>query len=339
MSNTPRDDHLKTMTETAEQRLESVCAAALNRYARVMEEDYPGAVRLTVKPYDGFQALAVPEGDGVRIIVSSGVVDAVKVLWQTVLSEQQSSKTGQRLNAQDVDQAIDASLEFLILHELHHHYLEHFKLSGPSGIAETSLHDGFGLTSRDGPEPSGLDHLAPDQRRLYRRCMELQADHDAMEVLFDAWSMEGWAILRFYAAAVFIVMVLIEREEQCSQDQSNHPKAATRMFQMLGFLARLWVPFAQHSGTMASEKDLAAYHREVIAPALDDAKLIAEIANPAQTAEVISTIEDFLEDLERVQERQSVDLSKLKTQGAREYAELSPINAEVIALLDPDKFF
>ena len=327
------------MTETPEQRLQCVFATALDRYARVMEEDYPGAVHLTVKTYDGFQALAVPDGDGVRIIVSSGVVDAVKMSWQGIIAEQHTAKDGHRLNAGDIDQAIDASLEFLILHELHHHYLEHFKLSGPSGIAETSLHAGFGLTSRDDPEPSGMDHLSAEQRRLYRRCMELQADHDAMEVLFDAWSLEGWDVLRFYAAAVFVVMVLIEREERCSEDQSNHPKATTRMFQMLGFLARLWVPFTQHSGISPSQTDLAAYHREVIVPALADAMLIADIVNPGQADRAFGTIEDFLADLDRIQDLQLSDLSELKTPGAHEYAELSPINAEVIALLNPDKFF
>lgn len=330
--------------ETSEQEaaLRNALGAANDRYELTMEEEFPFAARLSFDDHAAFQALAVPDGNGVRVYASSGIVDAVREMWRRSMAHSGSLPAEDRLNVGDVEQAIEASLMWLMLHELHHCNLGHFTLSGANGIAETSLDEGFGLTARSKKAASPLDQLAKEQRALFRQCMELQADHDATEMTLDTYSTDGWEIIRFYAAAIFTVMVVIEREERkngASDEPSDYPLAATRIFQLLAHLGTMWMPLpSEGPEAMPSDDEIKAFHNQVVVPSLADVYLIAT-ANDAQSVlDTLGHMDDFIHDMRLLQSPDQADMSKLKTTGAREYAALAPVNAQVIQLLDPAMF-
>ena len=333
-----------TADQTHSGRLYTAFDLALDRYALTMDEAFPASVRLSIETHDGFQALAVPDGDGIHVIVSTGVVDAVQDVWHRAIAHSDTLPDDTRLNVGDVDQAIDASLMWLMLHELHHCEMGHFKLAGPAGIAETSLHGGFALTTRSHRpvEVSPLDTVTPAQRLLFERCMELQADHDATEMTLDAWSTDGWDILRFYAAAIFAVMVLIEREENTSHDVRTHPRAATRIFQLLGHLSFMWMDPHRVSNSdvpLPAPDIVEAFNAAVVAPALSDAIVIARANGAAGVINGFGSVDDFLHDVAILAMPDAGDVAHLKTTGAREYAELLPVNASLVSMLGADRFF
>ena len=300
---------------------------------------------------DAFIALAEPTSDGLRLHVSNGVVDALTDLWQKAEAYSDALPEEDQLNVGNIDQAIDTSMQWLMLHELHHYQMGHFKLNGGMGLAETSNAYAMGLTSRSAPEPSLIDQLPQEAQTLARQCMEMQADHDSTEMLLDAYSSEGWDIIRFRAACIFAVMVLIEREEQKQADDvsQDYPKAATRIFQFMGYLTVMWsVPAmvkAQQNGweelreeDLPSTEMIEAFHTQVVVPSLSDAYLIAK-ANDAQSVlDDLGDIEDFIADVRLAQNPAEASLSDFKTVGAIEYMSLLSVNAAVLQLLEIDPF-
>jgi hypothetical protein len=170
-------------------------------------------------------------------------------------------------------------------------------------------------------------------------------------MLLDAYSSEGWDIIRFYAACIFSVMVLIEREEQGQDDDADreYPKAATRIFQFMGYLTVMWsvpamVKAQQNGWDQIREEDLPsieereAFHAQVVMPALSDAFLIAK-ANDAQSVlNDLGDIEDFIADVRLAQNPDGASISDFKTVGAIEYMSLAPVNAAVLELLEIDPF-
>ena len=320
-------------------------------YTKAMDETYPDVPKLSFLENNSFIALAEPTPDGMRLHISSGVVDVLTDLWQKSEAYSDGLPEEDQLNVGDINQTIDYSLQWLMLHELHHYQMGHFKLTGGMGLAETSNAYAMGLTSRSTSEPSLIDQLPSEVQPLARRCLELQADHDSTEMLLDAYSSEGWDIIRFYAACIFAVMVLIEREEQGQVDDADreYPKAATRIFQFMGYLTTMWsvpamVKAQQHGWDQMREEDLPsieereAFHAQVVVPALSDAFLIAK-ANDAQSVlDDLGDIEDFIADVRLAQSPDGASLSDFKTVGAIEYMSLAPVNAAVLELLEIDQF-
>lgn len=331
--------------------LNSTLSAVQNRYELIMDEPFPVAPEHDFFEDNSFIALAQPVADGVRLHISTGVVDALTDLWQNAEVYSNNLPEEDQLNVGNIDQAIDTSLQWLMLHELHHYQMGHFKLNGGMGLAETSAAYSMGLTSRSKPEPCLIDQLPLEARPLARRCMELQADHDSTEMLLDVYSNDGWDILRFYAACIFAVMVLIEREEkaQIDDDEREYPKAATRIFQFMGYLTIMWsipaVVKAHQNGwdapraeDLPSTQEIEAFHAQVIVPAFSDAILIAK-ANDAQSViDDLGSVEDFIADVRLAQNPENASLSDFKTVGAKEYMSLAPVNAALLDLLEIDPF-
>lgn len=285
-------------------------------------------------------------GVGSQITVSSGVLVATQALWHDAMALSDSLPEEAQLNVGDVDQAIDASLQWLILHELHHYQMGHFKLVGGQSISETSNAASLGLTSRSVKEPVLLETLPRSEWLLARRCLELQADHDATEMLMDGYSTHGWPILRFYAASIFAMMVLIEQQEPIhDDDRREYPKAATRIFQMLGYLRTMWMVPAMlkahqlgldqpRAEDLPSTQEVEAFQAEVVAPAFADAVLLAQAGGMQRIIDDLGDPADFIADINRAQSGNDSTPDDYLTAGGREYAELEPINAKVLALLD-----
>ncbi|WP_026480549.1 hypothetical protein [Ahrensia sp. 13_GOM-1096m] len=319
---------------------------ALSRYELCVGETLSPEPNIELLENEDFIAFAEPDGDGVRVHVSIGVVLSLTDLWQKAKAYSDSLPEEDQLNFEDVDQAIDASLQWLMLHELHHFEMGHFKLTGGRGIAETSQSKAFGLTQRSAQKPALLDQLPAEHHLLAERCLELQADHDATEMLLDAYSTDGWDILRFYAASIFAVMVLIDQEDEADDATRTHPKAATRIFQFMGYLSVMWsIPAyikAQQKGLeqpdpddLPSTEEIEAYHALVVAPAFADAVLIARAAGAQSTINDLGSAEDFVADVRAAQLHSG---SEMRTKGALEYDSLLPINLALMQLLELKQF-
>lgn len=312
--------------------------SALARYVLIMGEAFPMTVRLTPLVSDEFVALARTDGDGMEVIVSTGAVDAVTALWHDAMALSDSLDEQLQLNVGDVDQAIEASMTFLMLHELHHGMIGHLELVGPTGISETQLPVGLGFTRRASAKPSVLDGYSKEQTLAIRRCIELQADHDALEILLGYYRFERNEVVRFYMATAMAVMILIDQQDQALDDERTHPKSATRIFQLFGSLATLWQPRPKSGWEAPDDDEIVAFHAEVVAPAVSDAIILASAAGIAPIVASLEDADALFDDMRMVQEPDKHDLSKLKTEGAREYAELLPDNALAIQLLGPEKF-
>lgn len=73
------------------------------------------------------------------------------------------------------EEVLGTALVWLILHELSHADLGHFKLA-----------DSFGVAQRSSMKPEPLDLLPTELRTLAQPCLEMQADHEATEMLLGA---------------------------------------------------------------------------------------------------------------------------------------------------------
>lgn len=320
------------------ERLQPVLDAALGRYTLVMGQPFPIAARLTTMESNEFVALARPDRDGMEVIVSTGAVDAVTALWQDAMALSDSLDDQLQLNVGDVEQAIEASLMFLLLHELHHGMIGHLELVGSAGISETQLPDGLELTRRARARPSKLAGYSKEQSLAIRRCIELQADHDALEILLGHYAPDRSDLIRYYMATAMAVMILIDQQDQASDEDRTHPLSATRIFQLFGSLATLWQPRANSDWDAPDENEIMDFHAQVVAPAVADAIILASAAG---IAPIVASLEDadvLFEDMRMLQEPDKHDLTTLKTDGAREYAALLPDNALAIQLLGPEKF-
>lgn len=319
---------------------------ALNCYVSAMGEAFPAEVLLEIPGDQNFLALAQPSGNSIELVISKGAVAAVQALWHDAMALSDSLPKETQLNVGNVEQAVDASLQWLILHELHHFQMGHFMLVGGQAISETTVSPALGLTSRSSKEPILLDTLDPSERLPARRCLELQADHDGTEMLLDGYSTDGWPILRFYAASIFAMMVLIEQQESIhDDDKREYPKAATRIFQMLGYLSTMWMVPATlkahrlgldqpRTEDLPSTEEIEAFHAEVVAPAFADAVLLARAGGMQRIIDDLGDPADFIADIRRAQQPGESTPDDFLTAGGREYAELEPINTKVLALLD-----
>lgn len=330
-----------------EDRLNRALQAALDRYAVAMDEPFPCDPILTVPVSDKFMASVAISGDTIEIKVNTGLVDAFINLWRKSIAHSETLPEEDQLNIGDIDQAVHASLTWVMLHELHHFQMGHFQIAGRMALVESGDQQTLDLVSRVEKKPCLFDTLPKEQRHLAHQCLELQADHDSTEMLLDSYSTDGWDILRFYAASIFVVMILIEREGTVAGDEiREYPKAATRIFQFIGYLSVMWsIPAyveANRNGLdsprdedIPSKEEIVAFHSEVVAPAFGDAILIAKASDAQHVIDELGNAEDFVADIRASQHDQG---QELRTTGAQEYDLLLPINSVVLQLLDIDPF-
>ena len=271
-----RGSHL-AMRQTINRRLHRALDGALERYAAVMAEPFPAGAALSVIETDVFVAQSHADRQGVVVTVSTGVVEDIQKLWQEAIGLSESLPATNRLNisVKDLDAAIDASLVWLMLHELHHQQIGHFDLVGSAGLSETQLPEGMGLTRRSRPSSTPFEALDKETGLYIRRCLELQADHDAQEILLGHFRYEEWGQVRFHSAAIMAMMVLIDQQDQASDEDREHPISATRIFQMFGALAYLWMPGSGSDWSAPEIEEIERYYEVVVIPAVSDAIILA----------------------------------------------------------------
>ncbi|WP_339948491.1 hypothetical protein [uncultured Albimonas sp.] len=326
----------------AKVRLSAALTTALAQVEELMGEPFALVPRLILHEDAAFWALCEVDGKGLTIRVSEGVVAAFDALWAAFLATQ--AERSDALLAQSRVMA-DLSLVWLMLHEMQHHDLRHFEIIGRGGIAETRAPQVLALVERHVARPNLLAGFGPAEMAKVDPCLELQADHDAIELLIDAYSTEEWKSLRHRAAAVAAMMVLIEVEDSRHGGAlSTHPKAATRIFQLLGHVAEM--PFlparfkAEARGAdtidpadLPHEDEVRAFGEAVTLPLYRDSIGLAAAAGALAVQNDLGSAEAFFDDIEIASVGNPRHFRRLKTAGAKQWADFVRTNVTILERL------
>jgi hypothetical protein len=248
--------------------------------------------------------------------VSTGLTNTIENLWSRVNKD----------NLSRVEGLTKETLIWVILHELSHLDLGHFKLATC-----------FSLAQRASLNAQLIDALQGDMPAVAPLCVEMQADHEATDILLSAYSTDGWHDLREKVLAISGMMMLIEIEDAKNNAEGHtHPRAATRIFQLLGHLAEM--PLVQahiekDASFIPTEDELQAFAHEVSIPCFFDAIQLAQAAGAASIADDLGSPEDFFKDVEIAKLGDPSRHAHLKTQGAQEWAKLWPCNEALKTIL------
>ena len=322
-------------------RLTDALYGATAHYANLLGEPFGIDAVAGLADDPVFWALVELKDDGLAIHVSRGVIEQTDDLWREALDAADPDFA----STMELDREVRASLVWLIFHEMQHFDLRHFDLLDRAAIGETLPPESLGLVSRRTTVPRWLAHLNTGERLRVERCLEMQADHDAIECLLDAYGSEGWDTLRQRAAAISAMMVLIERADAgIDHDRSSHPKAATRIFQLIGHLIDMpTIPArmkAFESGAdridpddLPSDEEQMAYMRAVALPAYRDAVHLAKIANAESIARDLGDAAKLFVDIQNARLHGADALTMMHTEGGREWADLTRLNRDVLTKL------
>lgn len=217
-------------------------------------------------------------------------------------------------------------LDWIMLHELSHFSLGHFE-----------LFDCFEIVQRSSMRSNLISTLPLKWQFLVPPCLEMQADHEATMMLLGPYSADGWQNFRQRVLAISSMMMLIELEDaRNGAEGRTHPKAATRIFQLLGHLAempQIRAQLTQDTSHIPHQEELQTFAHEVTIPCIFDAIQLANSAGAMSIADDIGSPENFFKDLEIAKLGDPSLYSNLKTQGAQQWAELWPCNEALKSIL------
>lgn len=321
----------------ASERLDAAFETALRHYEEIMGQPLAVAPRSLWTDTPEFWAIVTPESDGYLLRITTGLVEKTAQLWADAFADDDFLAGAGQPVASDADQMTQVSLVWLMLHELHHIDMNHFDLTGGFAISETRNAPTFGVSRRASLTPNPLDAIPPNLRELVPFCLELQADHDAAEMLLENYSGEEWNSLRLRTMAASAMMMLIEREdEKYGPLNKTHPKASTRIFQLLGHLAELPLissQLMQDTSHIPDTEELESFSRELTIPCFFDSVRLAQTVGATSIESDLGDPEDFFKDLEIAKLDVPSRDAELKTQGAKEWAKLWPCNEALKPLL------
>ncbi|WP_155846165.1 hypothetical protein [Celeribacter ethanolicus] len=133
------------------------------------------------------------------------------------------------------------------------------------------------------------------------------------------------------------MMTLIELEDTKNGAKGRtHPKAATRIFQLLGHLAEiplLQAQITQDASLIPPQDELQAFAHDVTIPCFFDAIELAQNSGATSIADDLGTLEDFFKDLEIAKLGDPSRHKDFKTLGAQEWARLWPCNEALKPIL------
>ncbi|WP_208347480.1 hypothetical protein [Pseudaestuariivita rosea] len=279
-------------------------------------------MKLEVAPDRSFWAFTQQSGVGVTILLSSGLIQTTKGIWYGAFADEPSAHVSMTCSAR----LLDKSIYWLLLHETHHQLLGHFRFS-----------DSFGVAQRLSFKQNSIAQLPSKHQFYVGQCLEMQADHEATEVFLGAFSCHSHEELRRRVMAISGMMMLIEREDAKNSCKGRtHPKAATRIFQLLGHVAELPLIQTQLNGDpthLPHDERLKAFAQNVTIPCFFDAIHLAQATGAETIEHDLGKPEDFFKDLEIAKIGDVSRHDELKTQGAREWAKLWPCNEALKPIL------
>lgn len=216
------------------------------------------------------------------------------------------------------------SKHWIALHERAHLELGHFSIL--EGVPT------FNLVSKSGKSQVQEPNLPRDLWDKVERCLELQADHEALEEMLGNMDDIDWTELRITIASIASVMVLIEKIDTDNLNPSEtHPKAATRIFQLLGHVNDMWsIGVSLNAGDLPDAERIQAFAKEVILPAYFDAVEMAKSAKATNLIHDLGDPEMFFADIAHAK---LGDWGQLQTVGAKEWAELKGANEQILPLV------
>ena len=164
------------------------------------------------------------------------------------------------------------------------------------------------------------------------RCLELQADHEALEEMLGNMDDVDWSELRITIASIAAVMVLIEKADADNPNTSEtHPKAATRIFQLLGHMNDMWsIGASLNADDLPDAERIQAFAKEVILPAYFDAVEMARSGGATSFVDDLGDPEVFFADITHAK---LGNWDQLQTVGAKEWAELKDANEQILPLV------
>ena len=329
-----------------EARLRHALDAALERYADRVGEALPHEVELQITPLDDFLAVVYPTEQGITIKATTGVVARLEEAWDTTLALSKALPSESQIKLLGhTDHVVDIALRWLMQHELNHVAVGHFKLTAGAGIIEGGGDTHFALARQKRLSPSPLDGLDVDDGKLASLCLELQADHDATEIVLGAYFNENHDLFRYYAICVALVIFVIERidREQGNQEIS-HPMASTRLFMLLAYLAELpLIPAYKRAAKegleqipeeyLPDELEVQEYSRAVVGPVFAACQIIADAVDLPNILAELGGTEAFFADIQKALMDGHSEMEDFKTECAQQWAELKPLNNRLLEML------
>ncbi|WVX47995.1 hypothetical protein ROLI_010720 [Roseobacter fucihabitans] len=335
---------MHSMPQGQQFQLKHAFDTAFAQYQETMGEPFPVVPDFERVEDSDFWAVADMDGDMFRIRVSTGAVDMTTALWEHVLADEGlQGGIGLPLSA-TADEMIHLSLVWLMLHELHHYQMGHFEITGRLCLTEANVPQAYGVVSRAPVAPPVLAGLDEDDLPKVEPCLELQADHNAIEMLLDAYSADELPALRARATAISGMIMLIECEDtKRDHAHSSHPKAATRIFQLLGHVIEMpmiQATLAQHHPKLEIDRNIpsyeeqSAFNREVAIPTFLDTMTLAMVAKAETIRDDLGEPQDFFQDIQIAKLAALEHLDALATAGAIQWADLMTLNSRILRLLE-----
>ena len=178
-----------------------------------------------------------------------------------------------------------------------------------------------------------------------RACLEMQADSDATELLLGVYSPEEQGDFRIKAAAIFIVIVLMEKATNNQGSGSKiYPDVATRFFMLFAQLFQYWIYSGAtleagegesfvRSDNQSDGEAFMGYANAVLRPIINDAIDIAHMARIPVYLEGIGGEGTLFQDIHEIQYAKDLSTADLQSAASQEWRRLLPINEKIMALL------
>jgi len=317
----------------AKQQLHRALKTALAQYAETMGEGFPIMPILDVVNDPEFWAIAEVRGDAFHIQVSTGTSDCTAELWIAALADEDFCTSFGQAVGTDAETMVQISLVWLMLHELHHAQMGHFENLSLSRPSKTAGAGGFAVVERVAKQAEQSKPFTAELNLIF----EMEADHDATEMLLDAYSSNQWGSLRIRVAAISAVMMLIERSGSSNGTTGmTHPKAATRMFQLLGHVIDMPMVAAQFDydpkstlTKLPSKDELDQFSKQVVLPAFFDAVSLSKIAAVQSITNDLGSATGFFHDVQIAKLRRDTDLNEFVTAGAQQWETLIQLKTKI----------
>lgn len=317
--------------------IDDALIAALAEYQSKMENPFPYPVNVVADPTHQFRATVAPHGESHAITISRGVIEALIELWTNASKNPALLLVDGEKSYDQPSGLIHGSLIWLIHHELAHIEMRHLSLTGGAGLTEIGATDPLGLVGHTPVRPAPLDGLSPADQSALRKTMELQADHEAIDMVIGRYAEIDPITIRTAASCAFAVAALIEVHDCVARgERISHPRAATRFFQIAGHIFQL--PAIQDAFSDAQKPVLGggvlpAYLETTFKPIMNDAIVLATYAGADQFIDDTSNRQGLIADIEAAFMGEAT-IEDAHTEGLKEYLSLVPSLAKLQVLLD-----
>ena len=331
------------------QLVERLLAKALQKHQSAYQIPFPENFDFHIIDNQNFGACVREANHGFEITINSATLSQIKTLWDELWSSPILSEDGKRIANSDgatlaLDQLKEHSITWLVLHEMMHIQLGHLDLLSVAELIE----------SEDAQmQPIGQtdlnirlkQELSSEERKWVRACLEMQADSDATELLLGVYSNEEQGDFRIKAAAIFVVMALMEKAtNQQSGGSKIYPDVATRFFMLFAQLFQYWMysgatleagegeSFVRPENQSDGEAFIG-YANAVLRPIINDAIDIAHMAGIPAFLEGIGGEGVLFQDIHEIQYAKDLSAADLQSAASQEWRRLLPINEKIMALL------